>query len=253
MATDFKRLAQENRWISKRCEQEDNGLSRPAENDEAILSHKKAGISLEDKKRIINRLITRQPLNRELMMRILAFCVEERTIADIDRFAAGFPEASRATENPAYMAKSLAREDGLSIIERAADGHEVTSEEKEGLTEDEIDDLVVLVGYRTTDIGCEIIAEHNPLTRLTDLMGTRPDRADTFDELLRFIAEKPRSYDDVKSLLSGRPVLETVINGRIEVVQPSVFIDKLERAGVLVWDKGWKLTEEGRSYLSDDL
>ncbi|MDK7724344.1 hypothetical protein QP551_06505 [Slackia exigua] len=256
MATDFERLARANEQIAQERAQQDNGFSRPAENDEAVLSRQRkqqaqAASSPEEKKRALSRLITRQPLNRELMMRILSFCSEERTIADIDEFVAQFPEADRATENPAYMTKSLAREGGLSVVEHAADGRVVAPEEKDGLTEDEVDDLVASVGYLVTDTGRAVAAEHSPAARLADLMGARPDRAETFEELLRFVKEEPRSYDDIKSLLAGRPVLETVINGRTEAVQPSVFVDKLERAGVLAWDKGWKLTEEGRSYLSD--
>ena len=34
-------------------------------------------------------------------------------------------------------------------------------------------------------------------------------------------------------------------------MQPSVFVDKLERAGALVWNEGWRLTEEGEAFLQD--
>jgi hypothetical protein len=81
------------------------------------------------------------------------------------------------------------------------------------------------------------------------LLDWEPLRRDTYVELLAFIAAEPRPYAQVESLLKGSPVLETVINGRIETVQPSVFLDKLERAGVLVWNKKWEITEEGREYL----
>ena len=52
-------------------------------------------------------------------------------------------------------------------------------------------------------------------------------------------------------LLRGRPVLETVIGGERRRMQPSVFVDKLERSGALVWKEGWCLTEEGDAFLRD--
>ena len=49
-------------------------------------------------------------------------------------------------------------------------------------------------------------------------------------------------------LLLGRPALQTVIDGHVETMQPSVFVDKLERSGALVWKEGWCLTEEGTRF-----
>ena len=64
----------------------------------------------------------------------------------------------------------------------------------------------------------------------------------------------PVSYthlDVYKRQLLGSSALQTVIDGRVETMQPSVFVDKLERAGALVWKEGWTLTEEGREFLED--
>ena len=94
--------------------------------------------------------------------------------------------------------------------------------------------------------------EYNrPSARLVDLLHLAPERAETYIELLEFVDVDARSYPEIEALLSGRPVLEIIIDGNRETMQPSVFVDKLERAGALVWKDGWTLTEEGREFLED--
>ena len=183
------------------------------------------------------------------MYKTLKYCTEERVLRDVEEHIATFPEFPRVTMNQYYLITSLVEAYGLELIERTEDGQRVTPEMKEGLTEDEVDDLVFSLNYRTTPIGEQLVETRSPIHRLERLLDWEPLRRDTYVELLAFIAAEPRPYAQVESLLKGSPVLETVINGRIETVQPSVFLDKLERAGVLVWNKKWEITEEGREYL----
>lgn len=84
-----------------------------------------------------------------------------------------------------------------------------------------------------------------------ELLQLAPERADVYIELLEFTREKPRAYGEIVELLRGRPILQTVINGVRHTMQPSVFVDKLERSGALVWNEGWCLTEEGDAFLQD--
>ena len=137
------------------------------------------------------------------------------------------------------------------MIERDEDGNVVAPEQKEGLTEDEIDDLVAAFSFKTTEVGSYFVEYNRPSARLVDLMHLAPERSDTYIELLEFVDGDARTYPQIEALLSGRPVLETVIDGHRETMQPSVFVDKLERAGALVWKDGWTLTEEGREFLQD--
>lgn len=156
-----------------------------------------------------------------------------------------------ATQNQYYMLTSLVRAHGLEMIERDEDGNVVAPEQKEGLTEDEIDDLVAAFSFKTTEVGSYFVEYNRPSARLVDLMHLAPERSDTYIELLEFVDGDARTYPQIEALLSGRPVLETVIDGHRETMQPSVFVDKLERAGALVWKDGWTLTEEGREFLQD--
>ena len=67
-----------------------------------------------------------------------------------------------------------------------------------------------------------------------ELLQLAPERADVYIELLEFVRARPRAYNDIVELLRGRPVLETVVDGERRRMQPSVFVDKLERSGALV-------------------
>jgi len=251
MAEDFERLAQLTKKLAEeRAEEIDNGMVDPAPNDVSELSEAvEEAKTDEEKLSILNGCVTRHPLNREAMYKTLKYCVEERELHDIEEHIATFPEFPRITMNQYYLVKSLVEAYGLELIERTEEGERVTPEMKEGKTEDEIDDLVFSLNYQTTPIGEQLVAKHSPNARFAALLDWEPSRRDTYIEVLEFIAQKPRPYAQVEGLLKGSPVLQTVIDGRIETVQPSVFLDKLERAGVLVWNKNWNITEEGREYL----
>lgn len=205
----------------------------------------------EERLDVLEDTVTRHPLNREVLYRLLAYCAEERALDDLEREVASWPSFKTATQNQYRLAEHLVRAGGLERIERDGDGALVAPQDKEGLDEDAADDLVATVSYRATETGRRFVELHRPRARLVELLQLAPERADVYVELLEFVRAHPRSYRDVEDLLRGRPVLETVIDGERSVMQPSVFVDKLERSGALVWNEGWRLTEEGESFLQD--
>ena len=192
-----------------------------------------------------------ETLNREALYRLLAYCAEERTLDDVERTMETWPAYKSATQNQYRLAEHLVRAGGLAKLERDANGALIAQEDKAGLDEDAVDDLVHAVSYRTTDVGARFVEQHRPQARLVELLQLAPERADVYRELLEFTAKKPRTYGDIAELLRDRPVLETVIAGVRHTMQPSVFVDKLERSGALVWNEGWRLTEEGEAFLQD--
>lgn len=209
-------------------------------------------LSFDQKLDALNLTVMRHPLNREILYKALAYCREERLLREAEDYIASLPQFELATQNQYYLLMSLVKAHGLEFIERDDDGNRVTAEMKEGLTEDEADDLVATWSFKTTDVGDWFVDYNKPKARLIDLLDLVPERADTYTELLEFVADEPRTYGQIESLLRGRPALETIIDGHRETMQPSVFVDKLERAGALIWDKeGWTLTEEGRDFLQD--
>jgi hypothetical protein len=63
-------------------------------------------------------------------------------------------------------------------------------------------------------------------------------------EILDFLTTK-RNFGEVDALLRNRAALS---RGE-ETIQPSVFVDKLEKAGAVFWQDGWQASEGGREYL----
>lgn len=231
---------------------EENHLLDPIE-DDVSQAEEEAPVELtyDQKYDKLGTAVTKQALNRDLMYAALSYCFEEKPLREVEDYIASLPGFARCTMNQYYMLQVLVRSYGMDMIERDIDGNLVTPEQKEGLTEDEIDDLVYAFSFKTTDIGRDFVEQNTPQSRLAALLNYKPERRDTYIELLEFIAEAPRSYNEVKELLDGRPILEVVIDGTHETMQPSVFVDKLDRAGAIAWDKGWNLTNEGRKFLEE--
>ena len=199
----------------------------------------------------LEKTVNRHPLNREILIKTLRYCYEERALRDVEEKIQTYPEFAQCTQNPYRLVRFLVDAGGLDEVERAEDGSVVRPEDKEGLTEDEVDDLVCELGYVTTEAGRTFAEANLPEARLRALLGFALERRGVYLEVLEFIAQAPRSYAEVKELLAGHPVLEVTIDGMRQTMQPSVFVDKLERAGALVWDGGWRLTDGGLRFLEE--
>jgi hypothetical protein len=142
----------------------------------------------------------------------------------------------------------LIKAEGLETFELDEQGEVVVETQKEGLNEDEIDDLVFGFAYRTTEAGLEVVERMSPQARLFSLLEIAPEYYDTYLEVLDYLCEK-HSMAEVDTLLRGRPVLLARREPGDRPIQASVFIDKLERAGGIVWQGGWTITDEGRELL----
>ncbi|MEE8716430.1 MAG: hypothetical protein SOI26_04800 [Coriobacteriales bacterium] len=206
--------------------------------------------SFERRVRKLELAVARHPLHREINVEILRFCRERRDLADVEDHVQRMPEFAAATLDPYHLIDNLVRAGGLERFNLDAEGEIVTDDQLRGLSEDAADDLVAGYALQTTDEGEQAIADASPEVRVRDLLEREPERRDTYAELLAFFEEEPRSYRSVCDLLQGRDVLFRVMaDGSRQKIQPSVFVDRLERAGAIVWDEGWTLTEEGRRAL----
>lgn len=211
-----------------------------------------AGLPFEARLAKLEATVTRHPLHREILYRTLGFCQQARSLAEIEDQIASYPEFGRAVQDQYHLICALEAAGGLTRTPLDAQGEPVTPEQLEGLTEDEADDLVATYAFATTDVGAALVEQHAPRARLVELMGIVPEREETFLELMAFIEEKPRTYREICDLLKGRPALIREIDGgRTQVMQPSVFLDKLEAAGGVEWNDGWVLTDEGRDFLDE--
>jgi hypothetical protein len=196
----------------------------------------------------IRRIIVQHSLNREILYRILKHCRKRRFLHDLEEHIATYPDFRSATQPQYFLIMWLVDAGGLRQLEVDENGNEVLEEQKEGLSEDEIDDLVVDYAYEITEAGEVVASDMDPKHRLLQLLEIVPDWYDTYVEVLEFLEEK-RPFADVDSLLRGRDILRWGRSPDDSPMQPSVFIDKLEQAGGVVWNEGWTTTKEGKELL----
>ena len=200
----------------------------------------------------VTEAVTRNPLQRELFYKLLSFCQESKPLREIEQMVMALPGFERTSTNAYHFIAVMENAGGLERFELDDEGDVVDDARKAGLTEDEIDDLVAEYAFMTTPAGQAVVEQHTPRARIIELLGLVPERRDTYIEIMEFLAEEPRTYNEVTQLLDGRDVLWHLDSkGNPELMQPSVFLDKLHSAAAIEWHQGWQLSEEGRAYLDE--
>jgi hypothetical protein len=194
-------------------------------------------------------LLIQNPLSRPVLYRILKDCAPARfALHPLEKHIQEMSEYTQLTQPPYFLLKWLMDAQALDMFELDAEGADVTPERTKGLSEDEIDDLVVDFAFQTSEVGKVVLEEFDPNNRLSALLVEVPERYDTYRELLEFLKEK-RTYAEVDELLRGRPILMLGRAADDRPIQPSVFIDKLAATGSIVFDEGWQVTAEGERFL----
>lgn len=205
-------------------------------------------MSFDERIAHLKKTVTRHPLHRELHYKTLIYCCERHILPDVENFIATCPEFPSADQSPYFLLRFLVQAGGIDAYELDEAGRVITQDQKEGLSEDEIDDLIYQFAYETNEVGRELIRLMSPSERLQELFDLSPEHYDTYIELLDFLTEK-RSFAHVDNLLRGRDALMAGREAGDRPLQASVFVDKLERAGAIYWEGGWLITPEGREVL----
>lgn len=208
-------------------------------------------LSFDEKFEQLKRVVCKQPSHREIYYKILDSCQQRQILSDLENEIADYPEFKLATFDQYLLITILEKNFGLSRIELDEDMQVVLSDQKEGLDEDEIDDLVAYYAFETTEVGRAFVKDYDPKGRLAQLFDLVPGRKQTYLDVMEFCQEQKRTYKDIEQLLQGKDVLWLGREGAQQALQPSVFVDKLERAGGIVWSDGWQITNRGRELLEE--
>lgn len=201
-------------------------------------------MALSDPAKELLDFIYAQPLHREIYYRVLSFCKDRRSLPEVEEFIMQIPEYRRATQSPFFLIDDLHEKGALAMIELTEDGHEISPEDKEGLDEDEVDDLIASFAYEATKLGIEAAEACTPNARLELLLENYPADREAIQEVMGFLQTK-------KGIGSIEMMLQQWLNEddhRLELPISSI-VDKLEKTGIIRWDSGWELTEEGRGLL----
>ena len=205
--------------------------------------------SSDEKLAELQYAIARQPLLREILYKTLQFCRVEANLETLEKEVASFPEYATCRYSAVALANILVKHYGLKLVEHSSDGSVVQEADKKGLSEDEVDDLVAFVSYVTTPEGEVLVEQHEPAFRLAQLLEVDSSYDAVYQELLEYLYEQPRSYNDVKNHFKNEPLSSHIVGGNLQSMQPSVFVDRLERAGAIVWNGGWTLSDAGMEYV----
>lgn len=206
-------------------------------------------LTFDEKVSDLIRFIQFEPLIRELDYKVLTYCFERRGLSDIEQRIAEYPEFKGATRDQYSLITELVVHHGLEFFELDECGNPVLEADKQGLSEDDVDDLVTGYAYKTTEVGKEVVAKLDPKLRLTELLAAAPQRAETYRAILEFLCEK-HSFAEVDSMLRERDASTFSRDAGSGVVQPSVFVDKLERAGGVFYNGGWETSDAGKELLA---
>jgi hypothetical protein len=110
--------------------------------------------------------------------------------------------------------------------------------------------LVARRGYLTTSLGRRYLAEHSPDARIAELLATEAELKPTLRCILQSLSQGRQSLKDISTTLISEQATITSGNDSIPL-QPSVFIDMLEKAGAIAWQGGWEITDAGRRMLEN--
>ena len=193
------------------------------------------------------KTVNQAPLHREIFLRLIEFCKSRQSLANAEQAVAAMPEFATVSQSPYRLIRTLVDAEGLYWIEIGKDGTVLTPSDKAGLTDDEIQDITFEYAVKATPVGEQVADDLTPEKRLGDLFAHAPGRVKAFKDVMGFCRES-RTFAEINAFLRARSG-DTLATTSSQTLNPSYYVDMLERAGVLVWNQGWKLTGRGAKAL----
>jgi hypothetical protein len=193
--------------------------------------------------------VRKQPLHREILFRTLRFCERPRALQEVESEIASYPEFADCAQDQYHLIGRLVAAGGLEQRDLDVDGGIVTEDSKAGLTEDEIDDLVVSFALVTTAAGVAAAEQLDPRRRIGELLGGEPELVPAYVQVLELCRE-PRAYSEIEESLGASGIAEGALGFDGEEIHPSYYVSALERVGALVWKDAWTVSDAGRALLT---
>lgn len=216
---------------------------------------KLAEMSHEERVEATLECLGRKNNQKEIIYDLLVFCTTERGEAETEAFLEAHKQFADGYHSAQKYLYFMERTGAIEEREYDSDGVLITDEMRDelremGAPEEEIEDLAVEWRFLTTDAGREAIEQFNPADRTREMLASQKEtRHPTFKRLLEFCEERPRSLDEITTFLANDPGLEKDPRTGVMHMQPSAYIGKLDQAGALTWEGGWKTTPGGMEVL----
>lgn len=269
-------------------ERQDEGLVRDKHARNTFQEIKEVETVAEPTIEDLAKAIRKQPLNKPLYRKILIRLRDEGTTEEMEEFISSLSDFKYAVQPEGRFLEVLERAGGIERIGQipteisdlpltpfeeisGSDALDNGSGSQEPLNEAfpsetlsnsplnddpsldaesdaaEAEDSIRGVIWKTSGLGEEYLAETEPSNRLHTLFNKESDRIPEYELVMRACADEPLSLDRVVEILKKGKEERGITNN----VHPSVYLDRLEAAGMITWMDGWKLTEEGRDCLKE--
>lgn len=212
-----------------------------------------ASMTPEERVTRIRESVERTPKHRDLLYKALVYVSEQPcSYEEAEEYLAQQPEAKSALQAPRTLLDILVRAGGIEVTELDEEGAVVTQERKDelraqGADEEEVEDLVCDWRLSVTTFALTFIGEYSPGNRLRALLDeATADEVEAYRTIVRLCATKqmyPAIEKELRGTAATRPDEATGMMG----IQPSTFIERLNRAGGIAWEGGWVTTAEGRA------
>ena len=187
---------------------------------------------------------------REALYKTLAFCQQPHEFTEVEDFIAQTDEFvySHIMQTPFAMIQMLVDAGGLAQTPLDSEGSPIADKQLANLSEDEADDLISTYRIQTTDAGVETVRLLAPERRIEAQLSLRPHRRDTYFAVLDFCMQ-PRKFPEIEALFKNVPGLSQDIVADHHKLSPDFYVDKLDKAGALVWRGAWVATDAGKRML----
>lgn len=187
---------------------------------------------------------------REALYKTLAFCQQPHEFTEVEDFIARTDEFvySHIMQAPFTMIQMLVDAGGLAQTPLDSEGNPIADEQLASLSEDEADDLIATYRIQATDAGVETVRLLAPERRIEAQLSLRPHRRDTYFAVLDFCMQ-PRKFPEIEALFKNASGLSQDIVADHHKLSPDFYVDKLDKAGALVWRGAWVATDAGKRML----
>ena len=212
-----------------------------------------AGANVEPFEASVDRVVTcvcSQNALREVLYKTLAFCGAPRTFDEVEDFIAAQDEFiySHIIQEPFTLAHMLLNAGGLSQTPLDDAGNAISEESLAAMSDDEACDAVATYRLETTPAGAKAVELLAPERRIASQIAKVPHRADTYYALMAF-CRTPRKFPEIEDFFKNTEGLAMDVVADSHKLSPDYYVDKLDRAGALVWRGAWALTEAGQRVL----
>lgn len=198
---------------------------------------------------VVTCVCSQNPL-REVLYKTLAFCRTPRTFDEVEDFIAAQDEFvfSHIIQEPFTLAHMLLNAGGLSQTPLDDAGNAISEESLDAMSDDEVCDVVATYRLETTPAGAKAVELLAPERRIASQIAKVPHRADTYYALMAF-CRTPRKFPEIEDFFKNTEGLAMDVVADSHKLSPDYYVDKLDRAGALVWRGAWALTEAGQRAL----